>query len=144
MTYIIVFGSYVGPSPLVRMEITSLTPTGSAGGGSVGLRRLLSRRCTLRSGAQTGAVRLWQEEASIVLRTLGVPPPDRPRPTHESEDFDPEVELGRTKDEGESKLKKICSNRQRIDESVKSIDLAEEIIRLEAEESSLTAQLSKP
>jgi hypothetical protein len=93
---------------------------------------------------QTGQVRLWEGEASIVLSTLGVTPPERPRPTPDSENFDPDVELGRLQRTRQSELDRVRARRQRIDETVQSVDLAEQIIKLEDEERSLTAQLAGP
>lgn len=94
---------------------------------------------------QTGKVRVWEEEANIVLRLLGATPlpPKRPDPT--SEDFDPADELERQKREGEGKLGKIRQKRERADNSLKWLDVVEEIMKLEKEEASLKARLgSKP
>ncbi len=93
---------------------------------------------------QTGQVRLWEGEASIVLSTLGVTPPERPRPTPDSENFDPDVELDRLKRSRQAELDRIQARRQRIDDTVQSVDLAEQIIKLEDEERSLTSQLATP
>jgi hypothetical protein len=90
---------------------------------------------------QTGPVHLWEEEANIVLRTLGVAPPPPGRPAPDSENFDPQVELDRMRGNREAELARIRERRARIESSVQSVDLAEEIIRLEAEERQLTAQL---
>ena len=91
---------------------------------------------------QTGEVHIWEEEASVVLQTLGVAPPERPRPTPDSENFDPADELDRMKKEKESELDRIRKQRQRIDDTVESVNLAEEIIQLEQEERNLSAQLN--
>jgi hypothetical protein len=91
---------------------------------------------------QTGPVRIWEEQASIVLRTLGVDPPAHPRPTRDSEDFDPQVELDRTRREGDAQLDRIRAQRERIDQYTTSTDLAEQIISLETEERDLNARLS--
>ncbi len=93
---------------------------------------------------QTGQVRLWEGEASIVLSTLGVTPPERPRPTPDSENFDPDVELGRLQRTRQTELDRIRARRQRIDDTVQSVDLAEQIIKLEGEERDLTSQLATP
>lgn len=91
---------------------------------------------------QTGKVRIWEEEANIVLRVLGATalPPQHPSP--DSDDFDPADELQRQAREGEAKLEKIREKRGRIDNSIKSLEIAEEIIKLEKEEASLKARLS--
>jgi hypothetical protein len=93
---------------------------------------------------QTRPVRVWEEEAAIVLGTLGVSPPAPARPTPDSENFDPDVELGRVQREGDARLADIRRRRARIDETVRSLELAEEIMRLEAEERALSAQLAAP
>ncbi len=93
---------------------------------------------------QTGQVRLWEGEASIVLSTLGVTPPERQRPTPDSENFDPDVELRRLQRSRQAELDRIQARRQKIDDTVQSVDLAEQIIKLEDEERSLTSQLATP
>lgn len=90
---------------------------------------------------QTGAVHVWEEDASIVLRTLGVAPPARPRPTPDSDDFDPQVELDRVRQSGEEKLKAIRTGRERADNSIESVEIAEQIIDLENEERDLRGRL---
>jgi hypothetical protein len=85
---------------------------------------------------------VWEQEASIVLRTLGVAPPPPARPTPDSENFDPQVELGRIRNEREGELARIRARRERVEESIQSVDLAEEIIRLEAQERALSDQLN--
>jgi len=91
---------------------------------------------------QTGAVRVWEEEANIVLRVLGAAPLPPERPSPDSENFDPADELEKQKREGEGKLAKIREKRGRIDNTMKSLEIAEEIIQLEKEEASLKARLS--
>ncbi len=110
------------------------------------LERLRQKGAVLEADVarQTGPVRVWEEEAGIVLRTLGVAPPPRPRPTPESEDFDPEVELERVRRQGEGKLARIRQRRQRVENTVQSLELAEEIMRLEQEEQSLKSRLGVP
>jgi hypothetical protein len=90
---------------------------------------------------QTGPVHVWEEDATVVLRTLGVAPPAPQRPTPESEAFDPQVELDRVRREGEARLSAIRTRRERIETSVESIEVAEQIIRLEQEERELSARL---
>ncbi len=90
---------------------------------------------------QTGQVRVWEEEASVVLRTLGVAPLPPQRPTPESEDFDPTVELDRVRREGEARLAPIRERRQRAENSLQWLETVEEIMRLEREEASLSARL---
>jgi len=90
---------------------------------------------------QTGEIHIWEEEASTVLQTLGVAPPERPRPTPDSEGFDPADELDRVQRGKESELDRIRKQRKRIDDSMESVNLAEEIIKLEQEERNLSAQL---
>ncbi len=90
---------------------------------------------------QTAPVHVWEEDASIVLRTLGVAPPARPRPTPDSEDFDPQVELDRIRSAGEGRLAGIRRQRARIENSIESVEIAEQIIQLEREERELTARL---
>ena len=89
-------------------------------------------------------MRLWEGEASIVLSTLGVSPPERARPTPDSENFDPDVELRRLQRTRETELDRIRARRQKIDDTVQSVDLAEQIIKLEDEERDLNAQLGGP
>ena len=72
---------------------------------------------------------------------IGRAPPERPRPTPDSEDFDPADELDRVQKGKESELDRIRKQRKRIDDTVESVDLAEEIIKLEQEERNLSAQL---
>jgi len=93
---------------------------------------------------QSGPVHIWDEEASIVLRTLGVLPPAPRRPLPDDENFDPHVELEHTTREGEAKLADIRARRKRVDDAVASVNLAEEIIKLEAEEKSIQTQLAAP
>ncbi len=90
---------------------------------------------------QRGNVRVWEEEASTVLRTLGVAPPPQQRPTPDSENFDPAVELERTRREGESRLARVRERRQRTENSLQWLATVEEIMRLEREERSLSARL---
>ena len=90
---------------------------------------------------QSGAVHIWEEDASIVLRTLGVtPPPSKPL-TIADDEFDPGADLHRMEREGEEKLARIRKKRRRADNAIESLDLAEEIMKLEAEEKSLDKQL---
>jgi hypothetical protein len=91
---------------------------------------------------QTGKVHIWDEEANVVLRILGATPLLPQRPSPDSEDFDPADELDRQKREGEAKLAPIREKTRRIDNSMKSLEIAEEIMRLEKEETSLKARLS--
>jgi hypothetical protein len=86
---------------------------------------------------QTGPVHVWEEEATTVLRTLGVPPPAPTPPGPDSEDFDPETALDRERREREGQLGSLRERRRRAEESVQWLDTAEEIIRLEAEEREL-------
>jgi hypothetical protein len=90
---------------------------------------------------QTGTVRVWEEEASIVLRTLGASPPPRASPTPDSEDFDPTEELNRIRREGEARLGQIRGRRARVDNSLAWLEVTEQIIQLESEERSLVRQL---
>lgn len=91
---------------------------------------------------QAGPVHIWEEEASIVLRTLGVPPPAQHRPTPDDDNFDPRVELDRIGREGEARLADVRARRKRADDAVESVTLAEEIIKLESEEKSIQSQLA--
>ncbi len=91
---------------------------------------------------QTGKVRIWEEEANIVLRVLGATPLPPKAPTPDDEDFDPADALDKQKREGEAKLAKIREKRGRIDNTMKSLEIAEEVIKLEKEETSLNARLS--
>ncbi len=88
---------------------------------------------------QTGPVHVWEEEAGIVLQTLGVAPP---RPAPDSENFDPDVELDRIRGEREAELTRIRERRARIEDSMKAVSLAEEILHLEEEERDLSAKLA--
>jgi hypothetical protein len=90
---------------------------------------------------QTGPVHVWEEDATIVLRTLGVAPPPRPRPTPDSADFDPQVELDRIRRAGETRLSGIRERQERIENSIQALALAERIIALEGEERQLNARL---
>jgi Domain of unknown function (DUF4157) len=90
---------------------------------------------------QTKPVHVWEEDAAAVLQTLGVAPPTPRRPTPESEEFDPQVELDRVRREGEARLSASRTRRERIENSVESIEVAEQIIRLEQEERELSARL---
>jgi Domain of unknown function (DUF4157)/Lysine-specific metallo-endopeptidase len=110
----------------------------------VGLERALKKgQVTAADVArQTRPVHVWEEEATIVLRTLGVAPPAAARPTPDSENFDPDVELDRLRGEKEGELDRIRQKRERIEESIQSVDMAEEIIRLEDEERELNTQLN--
>lgn len=90
---------------------------------------------------QTAPVHVWEEDASIVLRTLGVAPPAPQRPTPDSEEFDPQVELDRVRREGEARLGGIRARRERVENSLQSLEIAEEVIRLEREERELRARL---
>jgi len=94
-----------------------------------------------QSRRQAGPVHVWAEDASIVLRTLGVAPPGPPRPTPESEDFDPQVELEHLHRGGESRLSELRTRRARIENSLRSLEVAEQIIQLEREERDLRARL---
>jgi hypothetical protein len=96
------------------------------------------------SARQRGPVHIWEEEASIVLRTLGVQPPGPRRPSPDDDDFDPQLELDRIKNEGEGKLADIRARRKRVDDAIESVNMAEEIIKLEEEEKSLKAQIAAP
>lgn len=91
---------------------------------------------------QSGPVRVWDQEASLVLRTLGVAPLPPERPTIESEDFDPDVELDRIRREGEGKLQALRAKRQRAQDSLQWLAAAEEAIRLEREEKDLVQRLA--
>jgi hypothetical protein len=94
---------------------------------------------------QTGTIRIWEEEASRVLATLGVTPPPRRRPTPGSEGFDPAVELDRIRREGEARLAPIRERRRRTENSLQWLTLVQEIMRLEREERSLVSRLrSRP
>ena len=90
---------------------------------------------------QSGTVHIWEEDASIVLRTFGVtPPPPKPL-TIDDDEFDPAADLQRIEREGEGKLARIRKKRRRADNAIESLDLAEAIMKLEAEEKSLDKQL---
>jgi Domain of unknown function (DUF4157) len=91
---------------------------------------------------QTGTVHVWEEEASTILRTLGVAPLPPQRPTPENEDFDPAVELDRVQRESEARLAPIRERRQRAENSLQWLQIVEEIMRLEREEASLRARLA--
>jgi hypothetical protein len=91
---------------------------------------------------QTGAVRVWEEEASVVLRVLGVAPPPPRRPGPDSEDFDPADELQRLQREKEAQLAEIRRRTQRVEGVRQSLDRVEEIIRLEREEAELARRLA--
>ena len=84
---------------------------------------------------------VWEEDAAIVLQTLGLVPPVPQRPTPESEAFDPQVELERIRGEGEARLSGIRQHRERAENSFAAITVAEQIIRLEDEERALSARL---
>ncbi|WP_406208400.1 DUF4157 domain-containing protein [Kitasatospora sp. NBC_01560] len=90
---------------------------------------------------QTRPVHVWEEEASIVLRTLGVAPPASGRPPPDSEDFDPVQELERDRGEGEARLAPLREGRRRAEDSSQWVATVEEIIRLEHEEADLTRRL---
>jgi len=90
---------------------------------------------------QSKPVHVWEEDATIVLRTLGLAPPPRPRPTPESEDFDPEVELDRIRREGETKLGRIRAKTERAENSLEWLQITEQILSLEREEKELRARL---
>jgi hypothetical protein len=90
---------------------------------------------------QSQPVHVWEEDATIVLRTLGLAPPPRPRPTPESEDFDPEVELDRIRREGETKLGRIRQKTEKAENSLEWLELTEQILSLEREEKELRAKL---
>ncbi|GAB3764918.1 hypothetical protein GCM10028796_21010 [Ramlibacter monticola] len=90
---------------------------------------------------QSGTVHIWEEDASTVLRTFGVaPPPPKPL-TIDDDEFDPGADLQRIEREGEGKLARIRKKRRRADNAIESLDLAEAIMKLEAEEKSLDKQL---
>lgn len=90
---------------------------------------------------QTGPVHVWEEDASVVLGTLGVAPPARPRPTPDSEDFDPQVELERVRREGEARLAAARARRERAENSIRWVQITEQIMVLEQEETRLRARL---
>jgi Domain of unknown function (DUF4157) len=90
---------------------------------------------------QSKPVHVWEEDAIIVLRTLGLAPPPRPRPTPESEDFDPQVELDRIRREGETKLGRIRQKTERAENSLEWLQITEQILNLEREEKELRAKL---
>lgn len=91
---------------------------------------------------QSGPVKVWEQEASLVLRTLGVAPLPPPRPAVESEDFDPQVELDRIEREGERKLAALRAKQQRAEDSLQWLQAAEEAIALEREEKDLVDRLA--
>lgn len=91
---------------------------------------------------QSGPVKVWEQEASLVLRTLGVGPLPPPRPTVDSEDFDPQVELDRIEREGERKLAALRAKQQRADDALQWLQAAEEAIALEREEKDLVDRLA--
>lgn len=91
---------------------------------------------------QSGPVRAWDEEASLVLRTLGVEPLPPERPTIDSEDFDPAVQLDRLRGEGERKLDALRKKKQRVDNSLQWLEAAEQTIKLEREEKDLLDRLA--
>lgn len=91
---------------------------------------------------QSGPVRIWEQEAGLVLRALGVMPPAPAPPTFDSEDFDPRVELDRIEREGERKLRAVQARRARVDNSLQWLQAAEEAIALEREEKDLQRRLA--
>lgn len=102
------------------------------------LARLLREGAALPQDVarQRGPVHIWEEEASQVLRTLGLAP-HTARPTPDSEDFDPQVELDRLRRDGEARIREIRERRHRSEESIEWLDRVEEIMRLEREEREL-------
>lgn len=107
------------------------------------LARLLREGAISRQDAarQTGPVHIWEEEASQVLRTLGVAPPAPARPNPDSEDFDPQGEFDQLRSEGEARVRVIRERRRRAEETVHWLEQVEEIMRLEREERELEEQL---
>jgi hypothetical protein len=105
--------------------------------------RLLELRAKYRRSMKAFVQSVGDERRreSLARGVRGKPPPERPRPTPDSEDFDPGDELDRMKRDKESELAKIREKRQRIDDSMESVKMAEEIMRLEQEEKDLQAQL---
>jgi hypothetical protein len=93
---------------------------------------------------QLEPVTVWEDEASQVLRILGVLPPSaraRPRPSIDSEDFDPAVELDEVRRSGEERLAGIRQRRRSAEESIQWLNQVEEIMRLEAEERALIQRI---
>jgi hypothetical protein len=90
---------------------------------------------------QSGSVRVWEEEASILLRTLRVAPLPPQRISPDSDDFDPDAELDRTRREGEARLSPIRESRRRAENSLEWLTVVEEIMRLEQEERELVRRL---
>lgn len=91
---------------------------------------------------QTRPVQVWEQEASVVLKTLGVAPLPPAPASFDDEDFDPAVELGRLRDEGEKTLADIEARRGRIDDTMAWLQAAEETIALEQEEKDLVQKLA--
>ena len=90
---------------------------------------------------QTGTVHIWEEDASVVMRTFGVkPPPPKPL-TIDDDEFDFGADLYARKRAGEDKLAKIQKKRRRADNAIESLELAEQIMKLEAEEKDLNKRL---
>lgn len=90
---------------------------------------------------QAGPVRVWDTEASAVLQVLGVSPPTPAPPGPDSEDFDPEADLDRVRREGDARLAPLRESRRRVDDSLRWLDAAEEVMRLGREEGELTRRL---
>ena len=92
---------------------------------------------------QSGPVHIWEREASLILRALGVFPSTNHREplSPESEHFDPELELGKIRGEKEEELSRLREARKRTEDSIKSVERAKEIIDLEKEEKALMESL---
>ena len=67
--------------------------------------------------------------------------PARPRPTPDSEDFDPQVEPERVRREGEARLAAARARRERAENSIRWVQITEQIMILEQEETRLRARL---
>ncbi len=91
---------------------------------------------------QTTNVRIWQEHATQVLSSLGVLPPPPARPTIDDDDVDPGEELHRMEREGEARLAPIRERRTRTENSMRWMELTEEIMRLQGQERDLQTRLS--
>ena len=108
------------------------------------LQRLLSEGSARPEDVarQSGTVRIWEREASIVLGSLGVEPPAPQPPMPDSEDFDPAADLQRERREGEARLAPYRARRQRAESAVQWLQTVEQIMTLEREERDLNARLS--
>ncbi len=117
--------------PLGIIDPTLLSP--ALAGGTISQQNMTR---------QTTNVRIWREHANQVLRSLGVLPPPPARSTIDDDYFDPGEELDRMRREGEARLAPIHERRSRVDNSMRWMELIEEIIRLKGQERVLQTRLS--